>query len=364
MNRLAETIAGLIRQTGPISVSDYMALCLFDPEHGYYTSREPFGAKGDFITAPEISQMFGELVAVWLYSAWRASGMDKPATFAEIGPGRGTLAADIARTLGKLDPQCAAACDLALIEASPRLAQVQQQALAEAGMQTAWPASVEALPDRPVFFIGNEIFDAIPTRQFVKSGNAWRERVVSLDESGGFRFAAGVDTLDEAPLPHGADRAADGVVFEIAPARTALLDTVADRIARHGGAALFFDYGHLEPGLGDTLQAVRGHAHHDVFETPGEADLTSHVDFAALAAAARAHGLAAHTMTQGAFLRAMGLGERAGQLGASGNAALRDTLADQVERLAGAEQMGELFKVLALLPHHLEVYPFPDGGLT
>ncbi|MEP3816619.1 MAG: class I SAM-dependent methyltransferase [Nitratireductor sp.] len=359
MNRLAEKIAGLIRQAGPISVADYMALCLFDPEHGYYTTRDPFGAEGDFITAPEISQMFGELVAVWLYSAWHASGKPQPATIAEIGPGRGTLAADIARTLGKLDPEFAAGCDLALIEASPRLADIQKRMLAATVMPASWPGSVEALPDRPVFFIGNEIFDAIPTRQFVKTGNAWRERVVSLDESGAFRFATGVDTLDEALLPRGADRAADGAVFEIAPARTALLDTVADRIARHGGAALFFDYGHLEPGLGDTLQAVRGHDHCNVFETPGAADLTSHVDFSALAGAARAHGLAPHTMTQGAFLRAMGIAERAGRLGAAGDATLRDGLAGQVERLAGTDQMGELFKVLALLPPHLDVYPFP-----
>ncbi len=359
MNRLADKIAGLIRQAGPISVADYMALCLFDPEHGYYTTRDPFGAEGDFITAPEISQMFGELVAVWLYSAWRASGAKQPTTIAEIGPGRGTLAADIARTLGKLDAEFAAGCDLALIEASPRLVDVQKRMLAATAMPASWPESVEALPDRPVFFIGNEIFDAIPTRQFVKTGDAWRERVVSLDESGAFRFATGVDTLDEALLPRGADRAADGAVFEIAPARTALLDLIADRIARHGGAALFFDYGHLEPGLGDTLQAVRHHDHCNVFETPGEADLTSHVDFAALADAARAHSLAPHTMTQGAFLRAMGLVERAGRLGAAGDATLRDSLAGQVERLAGADQMGELFKVLALLPRQLDVYPFP-----
>ncbi|MVA99480.1 class I SAM-dependent methyltransferase [Nitratireductor sp. CAU 1489] len=359
MNRLAENIAGLIRQAGPLGVADYMALCLFDPQHGYYTTREPFGAGGDFITAPDISQMFGELVAVWLYSACRASGTPLPVTIAEIGPGRGTLAADMARTLGRIDPQFAATCDLALIETSPRLADVQRRMLAATGMPVSWPASVEALPDRPVFFVGNEIFDAIPIRQFVKSGDVWRERVVSLDEAGAFRFATGLDALDERLLPRQAADAGDGAVFEIAPARTALLETVADRIARHGGAALFFDYGHLEPGLGDTLQAVRGHDHCDVFETPGEADLTSHVDFAALSAAAQARGLAAHTMTQGAFLLAMGLAERAGRLGAAGDAALRERLTSEAERLAGADQMGELFKVLALLPHHLDVHPFP-----
>lgn len=339
---LKRRIEELIAETGPISVSQFMALCLFDPTDGYYTTREPFGAKGDFVTAPEISQIFGELVAVWLYVAWQAQGAPENAIFAEIGPGRGTLARDMVRTWKRLPGASGVA--RALIETSPRLAAIQKETLGEGG--ATWHRDVSELPAAPLFIVGNELFDAVPIRQFVKTAQGWRERCVASGEGGNLAFVAGAGTIEADLLPPGAQDAGEGAIFEVAPARTALMQGIAERIAKYGGAALFIDYGHLVPGLGDTLQAMRTHAFADALAEPGQADLTSHVDFAALAAAARMTGLRTRTMTQGEFLVGMGLLERAGQLGSGGDTVLRERLSGEVERLAGPDQMGDLFKVL------------------
>jgi len=362
MNRLGERIAGLIRTAGPVSVADYMAICLFDPDHGYYTTREPFGAEGDFVTAPEVSQMFGELVAVWLVEAWLANGNPIPATIAEIGPGRGTLMKDMVRTIGRVAPHLAAGADFALVEASPRLAAVQRETLRDNGRTFAWHDTIDTLPDGPLFMVGNEIFDALPFRQFVRHDGKWLERAIGFDADGNFQFGIGTAALAQESLPSEAQNAPDGSIFEIAPAREALMSAIATRIAAHGGAGIFFDYGHLKPGLGDTFQAVRKHRSEGVFDNPGEADLTSHVDFSALAAVARSHGLEAHTATQGEFLLGMGLLERAGRLGQAADEAAREKIAADVERLAGPDQMGELFKVLAILPPGMLLPPFRSAS--
>lgn len=359
MTRLERRIAELIATAGPIPVSDYMALCLFDPDSGYYTTREPFGPLGDFVTAPEVSQMFGELVAVWLYQAWTALGRPLPVTLAEIGPGRGTLMKDMLRTLGRLDPAFVREAGFAMVETSPRLAAAQERTLAAAPTPISWHETVASLPERPLLIVGNELFDAVPIRQFVRTASGWRERMVGLDGGGRLAFFAGAASLDPALLPAGAATAPEGAIVEFAPARSALMDQIAARIAGHGGAGLFVDYGYLEPGVGDTLQALRGHRYEDALAGPGEADLTAHVDFAALAAVAGAHGLAARFASQGSFLLAMGLLERAGRLGADAPAEVRDRIAGEVERLAGPEQMGELFKVLAILPKDAADVPFP-----
>ncbi|HMM63461.1 MAG TPA: class I SAM-dependent methyltransferase [Mesorhizobium sp.] len=358
MTRLKARIAELIAAAGPVPVSDYMATCLFDPEAGYYTTREPFGAEGDFVTAPEISQMFGELVAVWLYQAWQALGCPLPVTLAEIGPGRGTLMKDMLRTLARLDPGFVAGAAFAMIEASPRLTEFQKATLAGAPAALSWHETIETLPAAPLLIVGNELFDAVPLRQFVRAQGGWRERMVGLDEQGALRFFAGAASLDPALLPPGADTAAQGAVVEMAPARSALMERIAGRIARQGGAGLFIDYGYLRPGVGDTLQAVRRHEYEDVLASPGEADLTAHVDFPALAAAAHAQGLETRFMTQGAFLLAMGLLERAGRLGAAAGEAEREKLSAAVERLAGPQAMGDLFKVMAVLPKGMAIAPF------
>ena len=357
MTVLGERLRRLIAATGPISVADYMAACLFDPEAGYYTTREPFGASGDFTTAPEISQMFGELVAIWIYSAWRALGRQRPFTLAEIGPGRGTLMRDMLRTLDRLDRDFCADAGLALIEASPRLIDVQKATLADAPRQPDWLPDVAALPDRPLLIVGNELFDALPVRQFVRTAEGWRERMVDLDETGNLAFTVGMATLDPAFLPADAADAPRGTIFEHAPARAALMDTIAAKIAANGGAGLFIDYGHGAASTVDTLQAVRRHVFGGVLANPGEADLTAHVDFAALAAAAQAHGLETRLLPQGEFLLGLGLLERAGALGADANEATRERLRGEVERLAGPDAMGSLFKVLIATPDGARLPP-------
>jgi SAM-dependent MidA family methyltransferase len=362
MNRLGEKIAGLIRAAGPISVADYMAICLFDPEHGYYTTREPFGAEGDFVTAPEVSQMFGELVAVWLVEAWHAIGAPLPVTIAETGPGRGTLMKDVVRTIGRIATGLAAKADFVLIEASPRLTAIQQQTLRDSGPAFTWHATLDTLPDQPLFIVGNEIFDALPFRQFVLQEGKWLERAIGLDADGAFQFGIGTAALASESLPNTAKDAPDGSIFEIAPAREALMSSIATRIAAHGGAGLFFDYGHLNPGLGDTFQAVRKHRSEGIFDHPGEADLTSHVDFAALAAVARSHGIDTYATTQAEFLLGMGLLERAGRLGQAAGAAAREKITADVERLVGPDQMGQLFKALAVLPPGIVLSPFRSAS--
>ena len=358
MTRLKTRIVDLIEALGPLPVNEYMALCLFDPTDGYYTTREPFGAGGDFITAPEISQMFGELVAVWLYEAWAAIGRPMPVTIAEIGPGRGTLMKDMLRTLSRLDPALANGAAFALIETSPRLSEIQKQTLGATPFAIGWHETIETLPHQPLLIVGNELFDAVPIRQFVRAGAGWRERMVGLDDEDALRFFAGAGSVDPTLLPVDAAEAPQGAIVEIAPARAALMAAIAERVARNNGAGLFLDYGHLQPGVGDTLQALRRHNHEDVLANPGEADLTSHVDFAALAAIVRAQRLDAHLSTQGDFLLGMGILERAGRLGADAGQAARDTIADAVERLAGPQAMGELFKVLAVVPRGVTIRPF------
>jgi SAM-dependent MidA family methyltransferase len=357
MTALKQRIVRLIEAAGPISVAEYMALCLFDPEHGYYTTREPFGAAGDFTTAPEISQMFGELVAVWLYSAWNALGRPPQPVLAEIGPGRGTLMKDMLRTLSRLDKDFATTARVRMVETSPRLAEVQKATLAATGFTAEWNVSVSQLPEAPLLIVGNELFDALPVRQYVKTGQGWHERVVAA-EDGELVFRAGPSRVDPALLPAAARSAAPGSIFELAPARTALMDEISVLVASRGGAGLFIDYGHAEPGIGDTLQAVRSHAYDDLLAHPGEADITSHVDFAALAAAVRRHDLQAHTIEQGEFLLAMGLLERAGSLGSGKDADEQERIRSEVERLAGAQAMGRLFKVMAVLPAGVMVAPF------
>ncbi len=350
MTPLGERIRRLIATSGPVSVADYMATCLFDPQHGYYTTREPFGRDGDFITAPEISQMFGELVAVWLVQAWQSGGMPMPATIAEIGPGRGTLMKDMVRTIRRLAPDLASRAGFSLVEASPRLTAIQAETLRDAGLSFSWHSRIETLPEEPLFVVGNEIFDALPFRQFVRTDQGWLERAIGIDDGGNLRFATGTAALPHDMLPPDVRGAGSGSIYEIAPAREALMSAIAERIAAHGGAGIFFDYGNLVPSIGDTFQAVRRHRSEDVFAHPGEADLTSHVDFSALAAIARAHGLQAQLSTQGEFLLDMGLLERAGRLGEAAGDDVRRKISADVERLAAPDQMGNLFKVLAILP--------------
>jgi SAM-dependent MidA family methyltransferase len=357
---LRDRIVRLIEANGPLSVADYMALCLFDPTDGYYTTREPFGVSGDFTTAPEVSQMFGELVAVWLLTTWRALGRPSPVTLSEIGPGRGTLMKDMLRALGRLDPDLSSSASVAMIETSPRLVAIQKATLGDRADRVEWHDTIDTLPRRPLLIVANELFDAIPIRQFVKTGGRWMERAVGLDETGELMFTVRPGAPDPTLLPPDAASAPDGAVAELSPARAALMEKIAERVAGDGAAALLIDYGYLKPAFGDTLQALSLHAYADPLAEPGKADLTAHVDFSALAEIAKAHGLDAHFLPQGEFLLRMGLLERAGQLGASADTAMRRKLQSEVDRLAGSDGMGTLFKVLAIGPRGTQLPVFPS----
>jgi SAM-dependent MidA family methyltransferase len=340
---LGRLIAAQIAQAGPMRLSDYMALCLLHPEHGYYTGRDPLGAAGDFTTAPEISQMFGELAGLALAQAWLDQGRPAPFVLAELGPGRGTLMADVLRASSAV-PGFRAAAEIWLVEASPVLRARQAAALADHAPR--WASEVSALPDRPLFLLANEFFDALPIRQFHRSPEGWRERVVGL-AGGAMAFGLSAPlTLPE--LAARADVPPGGIV-EISPAARQIAAALAARIAARGGAALIVDYG-AGPSLGDTFQAVRAHRKVDPLAEPGLADLTAHVDFAALAEAARAAAVTPPT-PQGLWLERLGIAARAHVLARRlTGAALESHLAAH-RRLTDAAEMGSLFKAIALHPH-------------
>jgi SAM-dependent MidA family methyltransferase len=345
MSALGALIAGRIARHGPMRLSEYMALCLGHPEHGYYTTRDPLGAAGDFTTAPEISQMFGELIGLWLAQAWRDMGAPARAVLAELGPGRGTLMADALRAAARVPGFRAAVGRPALVEISPVLRARQARALA--GWDPVWADRIEEIPaDGPLLLIANEFFDALPIRQIERRGGRWRERMVSVGEDGALRLAAGPILPWEAAAPEGALR-------EISPASEAVAGWIGARLARMGGAALIVDYGYDAPPPegGDTFQALAGHAPVDPFAAPGMADLTAHVHFGALARAAEAAGAQAWPLaTQGALLERLGLSDRARALirAAGADGAAQEAVVAAHHRLAHPDAMGALFKALAL----------------
>ncbi|MCO6381090.1 class I SAM-dependent methyltransferase [Oceanicola sp. 502str15] len=343
MTPLAERLRARIEAEGPLGVDAFMAACLTDPDHGYYTTRDPLGAGGDFITAPEISQMFGELVGLWLAQVWVDHGAPGAFVLAELGPGRGTLMADALRAAGKV-PGFAQAAQLVLVEASAPLRAMQAEALE--GHAPRWVDSPEALPDLPLFLVANEFFDALPVRQFIRAGEGWHERCVGIEGAGlGF-------TTRPAQVPELGYRLGDtepGEMVETCAPATAILGEIGRRLARHrAGAALVIDYG-AAISRGDTLQALKAHEMVDPLATPGEADLTAHVDFGALAAA-RGPAEAAPLTPQGVFLERLGITQRAQALaGGLEGAALESHIAAH-RRLTHPEEMGRLFKCLALHP--------------
>ncbi len=343
---LKDAIAARIRAAGPIPVADYMAECLLHPTLGYYTTRDPLGAAGDFTTAPEISQMFGELIGLALAQAWLDQGRPTPFTLAELGPGRGTLMADLLRA-ARAVPGFVEAAELVLVEASPTLRAAQAAALA--GHAPRWVDSAADLPDRPLFLVANEFFDALPIRQFQRAErNLWSERLIGLQDDA---LAFGLGAPARQPALDG--RLGDtrpGDIVEICPAAAPITDEIARRIATHGGAALVIDYGGWH-SLGDTLQALRGHEFADPLADPGQADLTAHVDFEPIALTARDAGCAHTPMTpQGVFLERLGITARAQALARTAQGAALDQLVAAHRRLTHPEEMGNLFKVLGLHP--------------
>lgn len=358
---LGEKIKTLIRMNGPMSVADYFVLCLADPEFGYYRTREPFGKGGDFITAPEVSQIFGEMIGVFVVHTWKCHGLPNPVRLVEIGPGRGTMMSDMLRVIAKLAPDLYRDATVHMVETSARLRQVQRDTLTSHSDKISWHDSVDEVESGFALIVANELFDAIPIRQFVKTGAHFVERVVSLDADDTLIFSAGTAVLDPSFLPDGAERAPDGTIYEFSPARRAVMETLCERLKQEGGTALIMDYGHMATGFGDTLQALRAHNYDPPLAHPGIADLTSHVDFEDLARTALSSGVSVTgCLRQGDFLLGLGIKDRAGLLGRGKDAATQQMLVESVNRLAGAGEgrMGELFKVLAVSTPALSLAPF------
>ncbi len=352
---LKDRIAGLIAAQGPISVAQYMSLALHDPQAGYYANRDPLGRSGDFITAPEISQMFGEMLGLWLAEAWEQQGRPKRPLLMELGPGRGTLMADMLRAL-KAAPDFRDGMDVMLVEASPNLRALQQEILKDSGMRTGWCNQFEAEAGRPLFLVANEFFDALPIRQYVKTPRGWCERMVTAANDQ-LAFALAPMPAPPALIPESRAGAPEGGVYETAPAAIALGEAIAGHIQANGGAALLVDYGYDPAGFGETLQAVAAHRFADPLAAPGEADLSAHVDFAALAEAGRRAGAGVHgPIGQGALLAALGIAARAASLAAR-HPAETPALQAALARLAGEGGMGHLFKALAYLPRAAQTAP-------
>lgn len=360
MSPLEAELRAMISTSGPIPVSRYMALCLSHPEHGYYMSRDPFGRAGDFVTAPEISQMFGELIGLWAAEVWRQLGSPHAVRLVELGPGRGTMMADVLRAARTL-PAFRAALSVHLVETSPTLERRQRETLAACGAPVAWHRKFDDVPPGTAIILANEFFDALPVHQAIRSAQGWHERVVGLDPTGRLAFALAPAPAPVARVPQRLDaEAAPGAIFEWRCAEP--VRALASRVAV-GGATLIIDYGHAQSGLSDTLQAVRGHRFADVLAEPGEADLTAHVDFAALRADAEQAGARAYgPIEQGLFLQRLGIAQRAARLKAAApdQACAIDAALD---RLTGPGQagMGGLFKALALCDPTLAPLPGFDS---
>lgn len=347
MTVLADILKRQISKTGPLTLAQYMSACLLHPEHGYYTTQDALGVDGDFTTAPEISQMFGELIGLSLAQAWMDQGAPARICLAELGPGRGTLMADSLRATAQV-PGFHQAAQIHLVEASPRMQDKQAKALP--GHAPTWHASAETLPDDlPLFVIANEFFDALPIRQFQRDPHGWREMMVGLDPNGDLQFglsdAAPLDALE-----HRLDDTEIGAVVETCAHGTAIVEAIAQRIAAHGGAALIIDYGGWRSD-GDSFQAVKAHKPVDALAEPGQADLTAHVDFEPLANTARAKGCAASQLTpQGVFLERLGITARARDLAKGLDGPNLESHIAAHRRLTHPDEMGSLFKVLGLYP--------------
>jgi NADH dehydrogenase [ubiquinone] 1 alpha subcomplex assembly factor 7 len=341
---LADSFRRLIAADGPISLQQFMG----EANARYYAARDPLGAAGDFITAPEISQMFGELIGLWLADLWLRAGQSEPTLYLELGPGRGTLARDALRAMARhgLQPETH------LVEASPALSRLQ----AEGVPQARFHGDLSTVPgDRPILLVANEFLDALPVRQLVRTPDGWRERMIGTDADGRFIWVAGRQPMDAA-VPEDRREADEGTIIETCPAAAAVVSEIAGRLSEQGGAALLIDYGYDVPQTGSTFQAVATHRKVDPFAAPGEADLTAHVDFATLAQLAQSHGARwLGTVPQGRWLQALGIEARAEALAAAAPQH-REALMRAKHRLTSADEMGELFRVMGLVSPQ-----WPDG---
>lgn len=354
---LEERLIDLINLKGPITLADFMADALGHPHDGYYMTREAIGGDGDFTTAPEISQVFGELIGLWLVEAWRLMGSPKVFNLVELGPGRGVLMADILRA-ARLRPDFVQAATLWLVETSGRFRHEQQKRLKSYELKPLWADEFADIPPAPSLVIANEFFDCLPIRQFIRTAKGWRERLVGLNDAGdGLAFVAGATPPpQQLGLP---EKASVGDIFEISFGARDFAGELAGVLREYGGYALIIDYGHMNSGFGDTLQAVRNHEYWPPLASPGAADVTAHVDFEALSHAAFDAGAVAHgPVTQGAFLDRLGLAIRVELLCKGKAPAEQEAIRTGASRIAAAHQMGEVFKVLCLAAPSL---PTPAG---
>ncbi len=344
---LGRRIARRIALHGPITVAEYMAQVLTDSAEGYYMTGDPFGRSGDFTTAPEISQMFGELFGLWCTEIWHRMGKPAHFHFVELGPGRGTMMADMLRA-AQVVPGFLESAAIHLIEVSPALRKCQADRLA--AFRPTWHNELAGVPDGPVILVANEFVDALPIRQLTRAEAGWCERIVVAEPGDSLAFAlAPPSSAAENLVPPGLRDAEPGQMIEVSPAAHSLVGDIAGRVSRDGGAAILIDFGPAESRTGESLQAVRRHAAHDVLTEPGTADLTAHVDFASLAQTARGAGAAVYgPITQGRFLRRLGLDVRAEALLKQATEAQAREIDAARRRLCDSEEMGTLFKVLAL----------------
>jgi SAM-dependent MidA family methyltransferase len=348
-----------IKAAGPMPVSEFMQLCLSDPQHGYYATRDPLGASGDFTTAPEVSQMFGELIGLWMAAVWKQMGAPENVRVIELGPGRGTLMRDALRA-AKVMPDFLSAAVVHLVEISTPLRARQEATLASVGVSKFWHASFDEVPAGPAIIIANEFFDALPINQAIRQDDGWHTRVVRIDEHDLLEFGIAPEPIPqfERLLPPRVRDAKPGEIFEWRSDRAAL--ELARRVARDKGAALVIDYGHAESDVGDTLQAVGGHAFAEPLSAPGSVDLTAHVDFEALLRAAESMGAVGFgPIEQSELLRNLGIETRAHTLKANADRIKAREIDNALARLVGRSQkgMGSLFKAVAVAHRSVGVPP-------
>lgn len=356
---LGEQIDAQIRSSGPMSISTYMRLCLTHPILGYYKNTDPLGVKGDFITAPEISQLFGEMLGIWIANTWDALGAPKAFDLVELGPGRGTLMADALRAI-KTVPDIKDAMRLVLVETNATLIKKQQNLLGT--FNPKWATELSDLDDRdtPILIIANEFFDALPIKQFEKKDGAWRERMVGI-ANGQRQIGLSPTPMPPEAVPQNMQHIEDGVISEQSPTSLGVITGIAERLTKRSGALLAIDYGYTKTQPGDTFQAIENHQFADPFANPGKADLTAHVDFEALATAATEAGAnALPILAQSDFLKAMGIEERNETLKVA-NPTRTKELDTDLNRLIGNTEMGNLFKCLCVSSGNFTPYPFGTG---
>jgi NADH dehydrogenase [ubiquinone] 1 alpha subcomplex assembly factor 7 len=348
MTALSNIIKKQIKRFGPMPVSEYMTLCLLHPEHGYYTNRDALGATGDFTTAPEISQMFGELIGLSIAQSWIDQEMPTPFILAELGPGNGTLMADILRAT-KSVPNFHSSMDLHLIEASPEMRKRQETALN--GFNVTWLNYFSELPQKPLFLVANEFFDCLPIKQYRRTDEGWQEQMIAV-ENEQLHFILGTATSEE--VFSKTNDVPNGDMLEVSPPTVAFASAIGEHIQGNGGCAIIVDYGEWDSD-GDSLQALKDHRKIDPLTHCGTADLTAHVSFKDLTNAASKYAKVSSTIPQGILLERLGITQRAQTLAKNMSGKKLENHISAHKRLTHPNEMGSLFKAIAIIPENTDL---------